>query len=194
MTNDASSNTTTEGMKKSTKKASARKQTPVAAAMRRTRETDAAKGEARERAVSKGEEMIVAPAKLAAKKKAPRKKAAAQEQRPRAGRLDGATLAEGARHNRRKAATKKKASAAAGKVERPSGLNLAAKVLAEAGEPLSAKQIAERAIAAGWKTEGKTPHATLYVAMSREIKVKDGESRFKKVDRGRFAARGKGVE
>ncbi|MDX9911230.1 MAG: winged helix-turn-helix domain-containing protein [Phycisphaerales bacterium] len=69
---------------------------------------------------------------------------------------------------------------------RPSGLDLAAKVLADAGEPLPAKAIAERAIAAGWQTSGKTPQATLYAAMLREIAKKGDAARFRKVDRGLF--------
>ena len=64
-------------------------------------------------------------------------------------------------------------------------------MLAKAKEPLDAKTIAERAIAAGWKTSGKTPHATLYAAMIREIRDKGKDSRFEKVDRGLFKA-GKG--
>jgi len=74
------------------------------------------------------------------------------------------------------------------KPKRISGLDLAAKVLAEAKEPLQAKTIAERAIAAGWKTNGKTPHATLYAAMIREIAKKGKDARFIKTDRGLFAA------
>jgi len=74
------------------------------------------------------------------------------------------------------------------KPKRISGLDLAAKVLAEAKEPLQAKAIAERAIAAGWQTTGKTPHATLYAAMIREIAKKGKDSRFVKTDRGLFAA------
>ena len=69
---------------------------------------------------------------------------------------------------------------------KPSGLDLAAKVLADAGEPLAAKAIAERAIAAGWQTSGKTPQATLYAAMLREIAKKGDAARFRKVDRGLF--------
>jgi hypothetical protein len=71
---------------------------------------------------------------------------------------------------------------------KPSGLDLAAKVLTEAGEPLAAKAIAERAIAAGWTTSGKTPHATLYAAIIREISKKGDAARFKKTDRGLFVA------
>lgn len=70
----------------------------------------------------------------------------------------------------------------------PSGLDLAAKVLADAGEPLNAKTIAERTIAAGWRTEGKTPHATLYAAILREIGAKGTAARFRKTERGHFAA------
>lgn len=69
-----------------------------------------------------------------------------------------------------------------------SGLDAAAQILAKAGEPLSAKAIAERAIAAGWKTKGKTPHATLYSAMIREISTKGKDARFAKADKGQFTA------
>ena len=65
---------------------------------------------------------------------------------------------------------------------------MAAKVLAEAKEPLQAKAIAERAITAGWQTTGKTPHATLYAAMIREIAKKGKAARFVKTDRGLFTA------
>jgi len=71
-------------------------------------------------------------------------------------------------------------------LKRPSGLDLAAKVLGESDRPLSAKEIADRVIAAGWTTAGKTPHATLYSAMLREIKAKGPKSRFVKEERGRF--------
>ncbi|MBX3322438.1 MAG: winged helix-turn-helix domain-containing protein [Phycisphaeraceae bacterium] len=71
---------------------------------------------------------------------------------------------------------------------KPSGLDLAAKVLTEAREPLSAKAIAERAIAAGWVTSGATPHATLYAAIIREIASKGDAARFRKTDRGLFEA------
>jgi len=85
-------------------------------------------------------------------------------------------------------ATRAKRAAKPNKPKRVSGLDLAAKVLAEATEPLQAKAIAERAIAAGWKTSGKTPHATLYAAMIREIARTGDAARFKKTDRGLFVA------
>jgi len=69
-----------------------------------------------------------------------------------------------------------------------SGLDAAAKVLAEAGEPMDCKSIVERALEAGyWKTNGKTPAATVYAAIIREIAKKGGEARFVKTDRGMFA-------
>jgi len=69
-----------------------------------------------------------------------------------------------------------------------SGLDAAAKVLAEADEPLNCKAITERAFEAGyWSSEGQTPHATVYSSIIREIANKGDESRFVKVERGKFA-------
>jgi len=72
-----------------------------------------------------------------------------------------------------------------------SGLDLVAEVLIKANEPMAAKAIAEQVIQAGWQTKGKTPHATLYSAMIREIEKRGKDARFKKVGRGQFAANGK---
>lgn len=96
-----------------------------------------------------------------------------------------AARAEGAAKVKAALAEKKPKAA---KERRPSGLDLAAKVLAASKEPLAARTIAERAIAAGWKTSGKTPHATLYAAIIREIAAKGSSARFKKTDRGLFTA------
>lgn len=75
------------------------------------------------------------------------------------------------------------------KKERPSLLNLAAKVLAEAGEPLGCQQMVERVLATGlWQTEGKTPAATLSSAILREINTRGDKTRFRKVERGKFEA------
>ena len=68
-----------------------------------------------------------------------------------------------------------------------SGLDAAAQVLAEAGEPLDTKTMVERMLAKGlWATGGKTPAATIYAAIIREIAKKGDEARFKKADRGKF--------
>ena len=73
------------------------------------------------------------------------------------------------------------------KERKPSGLDAAAQVLAEAGEPMNCKDMVERMLATGlWKTGGKTPAATVYAAIIREIAVKGSESRFRKTDRGKF--------
>jgi len=70
---------------------------------------------------------------------------------------------------------------------KPSGLDAAAKVLAEAGEPLNTKQMVERMLAKGlWTTNGRTPAATIYAAIIREIAVKGAKARFHKVERGKF--------
>jgi len=75
-----------------------------------------------------------------------------------------------------------------------SGLDAAAQVLAETGEPLNAKQIVERMLAQKlWTTNGKTPDATIYSAMIREITTKGSDSRFRKASRGMFTFTGKGA-
>ncbi len=78
-----------------------------------------------------------------------------------------------------------------GKAKRPSLINAAAQVLAEADEPLGARDMVERAIERGLWTPGagKTPQATLYSAILREINDKGEASRFVKTERGRFTVR-----
>jgi len=69
-----------------------------------------------------------------------------------------------------------------------SGLDAAAKVLGEAGKPLNCKAIVEQALAKGyWSPGGKTPAATIYSAILREIQTKGQASRFTKAAPGRFA-------
>jgi hypothetical protein len=73
-------------------------------------------------------------------------------------------------------------------------LNAAAKVLAEKGEPMTCKEMIEAMAAKRyWTTPGgKTPHATLYSSIAREIRDKGKDSRFKKSERGKFASTGVG--
>ena len=74
------------------------------------------------------------------------------------------------------------------KKPRNSLLNLAAQVLAEAGEPMNCQQIVEKVLATGlWQTHGLTPQATLHSAVIREIAAKGDAARFRKVERGKFA-------
>lgn len=72
-----------------------------------------------------------------------------------------------------------------------SGLDAAAKVLADAGTPMRARELVNTMIERGlWKSGGKTPHATIYAAMIREIAAKKSAARFRKTDRGLFAFNG----
>ncbi len=95
-----------------------------------------------------------------------------------------------------KAPTKRhtgKRDATSGQPKRLSILDAAAKVLAErdpADGPLSCGQMIERMTAKGYWSPargGKTPAATLSSAIQREIKNKGADSRFDKVERGRFS-------
>ena len=70
-----------------------------------------------------------------------------------------------------------------------SGLDAAAKVLAEAGKPMNCKAVVEKMLADGlWKTGGKTPSATIYAAILREVRAKGKDARFRKTERGKFEA------
>ena len=91
-----------------------------------------------------------------------------------------------------KAAPKKAAQvkpAKEAKAKKLSALNAAAKVLADAKEPMACKELIEAMEKKGLWTSpgGKAPHATLYSAILREINAKGKEARFKKTDRGHFA-------
>lgn len=87
-------------------------------------------------------------------------------------------------------APKPKAAKPAGEVKpkRVSALDAAAEVLKKAGKPMrSQEMIAAMAEQGLWTSPGgKTPHATLYAAILREIGAKGGEARFRKTDRGQF--------
>jgi len=74
------------------------------------------------------------------------------------------------------------------KKKKPSGLDAAARVLAETGRPMSAKQLVEAMLAKKyWSSGGQTPHATISSALQREIQNKGQQSRFRKTAPGRFA-------
>lgn len=77
-----------------------------------------------------------------------------------------------------------------------SALDAAAKVLSRVKGPKTCKELIEAmAKQKLWTSPGgKTPHATLYSAITREIKVKGDESRFVKVESGKFAARPKSAK
>jgi hypothetical protein len=73
-----------------------------------------------------------------------------------------------------------------------SALDAAAQVLASANEPMTTKALIDAMAAKGYWTSpgGKTPQATLYSAILREINTKGAEARFQKTDRGQFALKG----
>ena len=80
------------------------------------------------------------------------------------------------------------------KPKRVSALDAAAQVLAASEVPMRAKEMIAAMEAKGLWTSpgGKTPEATLYAAIIREIAAKGTASRFKKHERGVFVA-GKGA-
>jgi hypothetical protein len=83
------------------------------------------------------------------------------------------------------------APAAADKAAKPkklSALDAAAQVLHEAGQPLNCQELIAAMAAKGYWTSpgGKTPQATLYSALLREIKTKGDQARFQKTERGKF--------
>jgi hypothetical protein len=116
-------------------------------------------------------------------KKAPAKKPARKKPTTKADRVsDAAKTVARAVAKSKKAKTEKK----------PSALDAAAKVLAEAKEPMTTKAIIEAMAAKGlWKSpEGKTLDRTLYSAIAREILKKGKASRFKNAEKGKFALAG----
>jgi HB1, ASXL, restriction endonuclease HTH domain len=75
------------------------------------------------------------------------------------------------------------------KAKKVSALDAAARVLQEEGKPLNCKEMIQAMAAKGYWTSpaGKTPSATLYSGILRELTTKGKESRFKKTERGKFA-------
>jgi hypothetical protein len=90
-----------------------------------------------------------------------------------------------------KAPAAKTSTAKAGiKTKKLSAIDAAAKVLGDAGQPMNCQEMIEAMAKKGLWTSpgGKTPQATLYAAILRELKVKGKEARFKKTERGKFAS------
>src|SRR5262245_55078429 len=69
-----------------------------------------------------------------------------------------------------------------------SALDAAARVLGESGQPMNCQEMIEAMAAKGyWSSPGgKTPGATLYSAILRELKVRGADARFRKTERGKF--------
>jgi len=80
------------------------------------------------------------------------------------------------------------------KARKMGALDAAAIVLADAGKPMRSKDlIAEMAKRGLWTSPGgKTPEATLYAAILREIGAKGAAARFARAGKGEFASTKKG--
>lgn len=79
-----------------------------------------------------------------------------------------------------------------GKERKLSALDAAAQVLAEAAQPMTCREMIDQMAANGYWTspKGRTPAATLYSAVLREIAAKGEKARFVKTERGKFAHKG----
>ena len=85
--------------------------------------------------------------------------------------------------------TKKPASKKPSKpAKKLSQIDAAVQVLRAAKKPMSCREMIDAMTAKGLWTSpnGKTPHATLYASILREMKVRNGDARFVKVERGQF--------
>jgi hypothetical protein len=76
-----------------------------------------------------------------------------------------------------------------GVAKKMSAIDAAAKVLGEASEAMNCQEMIKAMGEKGYwiSPGGKTPHATLYSAILREITAKGKDARFKKAERGKFA-------
>jgi HB1/ASXL restriction endonuclease-like protein with HTH domain len=101
-----------------------------------------------------------------------------------------ATTATPAEANGTPSATpRRRAGPSGAKSQKLSALDAASQVLQEAGTPLSCQEMITAMAEKGyWSSPtGRTPSATLYSAILRELKTKGAAARFRKTDRGRFA-------
>ena len=105
----------------------------------------------------------------------------------RTAKRTGTKTAKGATA-KKKTAKATPAKGAKTKGDKLSALDAAAKVLGEKKQPMNSKEMVTAMESKGyWKSPGgKTPHATLYSAILREIATKGRESRFTKTERGKF--------
>jgi hypothetical protein len=78
------------------------------------------------------------------------------------------------------------------KAKKFSAVDAAAKVLAEAGTAMTCPEMIAAMATKGYWTSpgGKTPAATLYSAILREVQTKGDAARFRKTERGKFARAG----
>jgi phage antirepressor YoqD-like protein len=110
--------------------------------------------------------------------------------RQTATKKDSATKAKTKMHARQTSNPKASKTAARSPAKKLTALAAAAKVLREKGTPMTCQELIDAMAAKGyWKSPGgKTPASTLYAAIAREISTKGAESRFTKIERGKFSA------
>jgi hypothetical protein len=94
---------------------------------------------------------------------------------------------------KKKSTTKAAAKKAAANSKKLSQIAAAVQVLAKTVEPMNCTAMVEAMIAKGlWSSpKGKTPAATLYASILRELNTKSKDARFVKKDRGLFALAGR---
>ena len=87
-------------------------------------------------------------------------------------------------------AAKKAARSKTGPATKLSAIAAAARVLSETGRAMTCPELIETMAAKRYWTSpgGKTPASTLYASIYQEIKTKGKDSRFRKTERGKFAA------
>jgi len=85
-------------------------------------------------------------------------------------------------------AAKTKRAPKEAKAKKLSALDAAARVLAESGQAMTTAALIQAMAAKGYWTSpgGKTPSATLYSGILRELKTKGKDARFQKTERGKF--------
>jgi hypothetical protein len=88
-------------------------------------------------------------------------------------------------------AQKQNGKAKPAKEKKLSAIDAAVQVLSASKAPMNSMEMIEAMAAKKLWTSpgGKTPHATLYSAIIREIAAKGKEARFVKTERGKFAAK-----
>jgi len=128
-----------------------------------------------------------------AKKKTTKKKAPARKTTKKAAQRKGQTKKATSKKAAPKKAQAKKSKPTKqnGKAKQLSAIDAAAKVLSASKEPMTVKELIETMAAKKLWTSprGKTPDRTLYAAILREINTKGKDARFKKTERGKFAAK-----
>ncbi len=121
-----------------------------------------------------------------------KKKLTAAERRARLAASNAKPKADKAKPSKTPAKADKPATkkADAPKEKRLSLIDAAVQVLGDSGgDAMNCKQMVERITEQGlWspRSGGKTPHATLYSAILRELQKKGSDARFTKVERGQF--------